>query len=421
MQSISSRQTIVSRAQLWSAWLGNLFEHYDTALFSFLSPCLAPLMFPNQIPIIALILTYGMIPLGMLVRPIGSLFFGYIGDFYGRKVALFWSLIGMSIVSAGIAFCPTFEQAGMLAPCLFAIGRLLQNFFAAGEIVGGGVFLLENAPEKKHDWLSGIYNASTIGGILLASAGVSVLYATGFHASAWRGLYLLGAVTGLFACFIRTRIPDVLANVSFSVVKGDWLRSLWLYRWPFLQIVFASGFSYATYSMALVVINGFLPLVSFVPESQISYLNTTLLVLDFFALPLFGLLACRIPREKLMLGAALGCAIFGIPLFWGLQGASWERIVFIRACLVLLGVAFSAPFYAWVQSLIPPHSRYTIISFGYAIGSQLLGSPTSSLTLWLFHKTGSVAGAALYWVIFAVCCSICLILSRSRSPKVVDV
>ena len=86
----------VTRPQLLSACLGNLFEHYDTALFGFLSPFLAPLFFPDQDPVTALILTFAMIPLGMLARPIGSLAFGYIGDVYGRANALFISLIGMS-------------------------------------------------------------------------------------------------------------------------------------------------------------------------------------------------------------------------------------------------------------------------------------------------------------------------------------
>src|ERR1700688_1495282 len=114
---------MTSRGQLWNACLGNLFEHYDTALFGFLSPFLAPLIFPKQEAITALILTYAIIPLGMLARPLGSLVFGYIGDMYGRKHALFLTLTGIALVSGGIAFIPTYVQAGMLAPLLFFLGR----------------------------------------------------------------------------------------------------------------------------------------------------------------------------------------------------------------------------------------------------------------------------------------------------------
>ena len=95
---------LTSRFQLWSACLGNLFEHYDTALFGFLSPFLAPLIFPEKDPMTALILTYAIIPLGMVARPIGSLVFGYIGDVYGRRHALFLTLAGMSLISGCITF-----------------------------------------------------------------------------------------------------------------------------------------------------------------------------------------------------------------------------------------------------------------------------------------------------------------------------
>src|SRR3990167_3553637 len=109
--------TTTSRKQLWNACLGNLFEHYDTALFGFLSPFLAPLIFPKQDPLVALILTYALIPIGMVVRPLGSLVFGLIGDIYGRRQALFLSLAGMSLVSDSIAFTPTYLQIGLLTPC----------------------------------------------------------------------------------------------------------------------------------------------------------------------------------------------------------------------------------------------------------------------------------------------------------------
>ena len=79
----------MSRLRFWSAWLGNLFEHYDSALFGFLSPFLAPLFFPKQEPLTALILTYAMIPLGMLARPIGSLYSAESAIAMDAKMRLF--------------------------------------------------------------------------------------------------------------------------------------------------------------------------------------------------------------------------------------------------------------------------------------------------------------------------------------------
>ena len=402
------------KIHLWSAFLGNLFEHYDTALFGLLSPFLSPLLFPGHEPLTALILTYAIIPLGMFARPFGSLVFGYIGDVYGRKQALFLTLAGMAIVSGGIALTP------LSFPLIFCLGRLLQNFFASGETMGGAIFLLENTPEKKHDLLSGLYNASTIGGILLASAGVSLLSAYDTVEPLWRLLYVAGCLTALFGCLIRRTLPTEAFSESppqFYNLK----QIFWTYRRPLFTIAISSGLSYASYSIALVLMNGFIPLVSTLTKAEMISLNTSLLALDFCALPLFGWLASKISREKMMLTASLCLSLGALPLFVALEGATLTTVIAIRMCFVLLGVAYSAPFHAFAQQLIPKAHRYAVISFGYAIGSQALGGPTTALSLWLYKSTGLAAAGALFIVVLAALnCFVLLFTLQNTSQKITN-
>ena len=348
-------QNSLNIKRLWSAGLGNLFEHYDTALFGFLSVFLAPLIFPEKDPVTALILTYAMIPLGMLARPLGALVFGYIGDQYGRKQALFLSLGGMAVISGCIAFTPTFAQVGIIAPIIFGLGRVLQNFLAAGETMGGAIFLLENVPEKKHDVFSGLYNATTIGGILFASAAVSLIGYYEVVDWGWRLLYIIGCLTAFFGFLIRSRLPDsTWESAKSSKVTGkesltNSLKMFWTHRKALAMVALGSGFAYANYSMALVLLNGFIPLVSTVTKVEMMSLNTALLVIDFLALPFFGWLSSKISREKVMLSATLGVVLTGIPLFMLLPTASLLGIFAIRLCFVFFGVAYFAPFHAWAQ------------------------------------------------------------------------
>ncbi len=374
----------------FSIFLGNLFEHYDTALFGFLSPFLAPLIFPQHDPLTALILTYAMIPLGMLARPLGSLFLGSIGDQYGREKALFISLLGMGIISLLIAFSPTYNEAGIFAPLFFCLGRVLQNFLAAGESMGGAIFLLENAPPKRHDLLSSFFSASTIGGYLLASFGVFFVHYANIPCG-WRMLYLFGSITALCGAFIRRSMKG-----SARVLEKK-KNPFWEYRIPFLLIVITSGFSYATYSIALVLMNGLIPLVTSFSKAEVIKLNTYLLIFDFAILPLFGWLASKVSREKWMLIVALVISFLSMPLITLLSGASFGMLVLLRVVFVVFGVAFFAPFHAWVQTLVPPHSRYRIISLGYAVGSQLFGGITTPLALWCFKKTGMIGSVSWYW------------------------
>ncbi len=401
----------MKKRQLLNTCLGNLFEHYDTALFAFLSPFLAPLIFPKHDPVVALILTYALIPLGMIARPLGSIVFGFIGDVYGRRQALFLSLAGMSAVSACIAFSPTYLQAGLLSPVLFCIGRVLQNFLASGESMGGAIFLLENSPPKHHDFLSSLYNSTTLGGYLLASLGVFTIGYYHVTDPGWRILYLLGSITALFGALMRIAPSTPPSSVTLSETLTRLKSLFWTYKKPLFFITICSGFAYATYSVALILMNGFVPLITNHTKTEIMKVNTYLLILDLCALPFFGWIASKVAREKLMIGACLGVALFSIPLFSLLQGATLTTVIFVRCVFVLLGVAFFAPFHAWAGGLVPSNYRYGVISLGYALGSQLIGSPTAALSLWCFQKTGNVSSIAWYWIVLSLATAITLYLT----------
>lgn len=400
---MTSRASSLSQ---WSMMLGNLFEHYDAALFSLLSPFLAPVFFPLQDPLTALILTYCIIPLGMIARPLGSLIFGYIGDTHGRKEALAFSLSGMAIVTGLMGFLPTYHQVGILAPILLCIGRIFQNFFTAGEVMGGAIYLLENSPESKKNIISSLYDSSKIAGVLLASAGVSILCTLNMIQDYWRLLYFSGCFTAVFVAFLRVKVtlsPFFVPSLRSSENSFRFiLKSCWNERQALIAIAVASGFSYASYTLSLVMMNGFVPLVSHVSKTEMMHLNTILLGIDLLLLPLFGILSNRFSREKMMMLSGLVAMISGFPLFWLLDGASLMTVITIRLLLVMIGVCFSAPFHAWSQTLVSASHRYTVISFGYALGSQILGAPTAAISLWLFQKTNWIFSAGCYWMILGL-------------------
>jgi MFS family permease len=377
--------------------IGNILEHYDNALFGLLAPFIASYFFEKSDPLTALILTYGMLPLGIVFRPIGSLFFGWIGDRYGRRLALCLSLLGMAFATVCMGCLPTYATAGIWAPSLLAACRIVQNFCAAGENVGGAIFLLEHTEGPQRNMLSSLYNATTIAGALIASVLVTVCSVHFSDTAFWRWLYWSGGITALIALPIRYQLTEseefLSARLGVQVKVREALSKNWK---PLIAVIGVAGFSYTTYSLPFTLMNGFVPLVTSVTQSQIVKVTTYLLILDMCTLPFFGYLASRIAKEKIMFFSALFTFCSSFPLFYLLHMDSLGIVIFIRTLIVLCGVAFTATYYSWIQELVPAQYRYTVLSSGHAIGSQLIGAPTSAVSLWLFQKTGFVGAPAFY-------------------------
>jgi len=387
-------------------FIGNFLEHYDNALFGLLAPFLAPLFFPQTDPFTALILTYGMLPLGFISRPLGALFFGWIGDRFSYNQALFCSLTGMAIVSISIGSLPLYKDIGVYAPLLLALGRMLQSFCSAGEISGGAIFVLESTPAAQKGFMSSLYDSSTVAGILVASGLVTLLSSYNVILDFWRYLYWLGGLTAVIGIYLRLVVSKTNEKFSESnSTSKNWLQILILHRGVLFKIILASGYSYTTYAMSFTLMNGFIPLITTFSKIEVMQINTFLLILDMLLLPCFGYLANKIGKDLLMFCGALCSTLSALPLFLSLENATLTNLLFIRLAIIMPGIAFSAPYYAWSLEKIPHPHRYLILAFGSAVGTQLVGTSSSSICLWLYQITDWSAAPAFYLmsVGFAAC------------------
>lgn len=379
--------------------IGNSLQHYSHALYCFLAPVLAPLFFPTHDPIVGLICAYALLPLGMIAEPLGALFFGKRGDQGGRAKTVAYTFFGMGTATLLIGCIPTHATIGWIAPLLLAILCMLQNFFAAGETTGGALVLLEQTERKKQGWQSSLFDASSILGILLASA------AAFLWADHWRILFMFGALPALIGFFLRRGpLPPR--------PEWDW-KDLWRNVSRIVSIALVIGYSYGNYYLVTSFFNGFLPLVAKVTAKETMGLNTLLMALDFLLLPLFGALTLWMDKERLMKRALLMGLICTLPCFLLLENAPFAVTVVVRLLLVIIGLAFSAPYHAWAMDQCPPHLRFTLSAIGFAIGGKVIGAPIPAVSLWLYHQTHWVGSAAIPVLIVGL--SAGLVLFRSRS------
>jgi MHS family proline/betaine transporter-like MFS transporter len=184
---------------------------------------------------------------------------------------------------------------------------------------------------------------------------------------------------------------------SIRIAKIHILKEIYAHRWAFLAIIFASGFSYTTYSLAFTFMNGYIPLVTTFTKVDVMKINTALLGLELILLPIFGLIANKFGKEKVMLLGVMILCVFALPLFAHLGSSSTLfSIVILRLVIVLAGLAFAAPYHAWAMEQVPVHGRATLLCLGYTLGSQLIGTPTASICIYAYKQTGWVGAPVLY-------------------------
>ncbi len=389
-------------SHLVAAIIGNLLEHFDHYLFIFLAPFFSSLFFHSNVsPLISLILTFAIMPLGLASRPFGALFFGKIGDEKGIEKALILSLSGMAATTFLIGLLPTYNKVGPLSFVLLTFLRLCQNFFAAGEVTGGALLALEKSPHHKRSFYSSLYDSSSVLGILLASIAVYLFAHFELILTKWRLLYFGSCLTAFFGIFLRhflknspSREPSLYTPI---------LSLIWKEKKCFFTLCLGIGFSYAIYHSTTTLINGYLPFISKLSQSEALATNTKILAFDLLLLPLFGWISTFFSFRKIMSFSLITVSIAAPFLFSLLFNANETRVFVVRIILVILGVGFSAPLYAWAYETAPSKGRYRFIALASVVGSQLFGGSSCVIGLWLYHLTHWSGAPGLFLSLIAFC------------------
>ncbi len=379
---------------------GSILELYDFAIYGILVPIMAPLFFPHTDSFVSIISSLGVLAIGFFARPIGAIYFGYIGDKKGRREALTLSLFGMSFATFGIGLLPTYQSIGPLAPVLLIVLRMIQGICVGGESTGASVFNLEHTKDTHLGVIGGIISASMISGVILAS--IVVYFTQRFIPNpdiSWRLPFLFGSLVGIVGFYIRSYLPET-PPFKKMVQTNAILRNplILLFQDNKLPLFYTFGIG-CLLGVAQLNLAGYftIHLSSFLGQAYDKALFINILILFIIYMPLLiymGYLSDKKGTAFIMKKGCLFIIVIAIPVYW-LLNTNHIVSIFLAQALYAMGVGMIVgPKAAYLYRLFPTAVRYSGISLGYSLGVALFGGMTPLLNTFAIKVTGSLLSPA---------------------------
>src|SRR5262249_50106642 len=187
--------------------LGFSLDLFDLFILLYVAPVVGALFFPSSFPTLSLAAVYASFAVTLLMRPVGSALFGHYADVHGRKGAMLIALIGVGVSTAAFGVLPTIAQAGVIAPVIFLVLRLVPGIFVGGVVASTHTIGTESAPPRWRGMMSGLIAGGGAGiGFLLASfiywIMSSVFPGDAFDVWGWRCMFFCGLLSSLLGWFI---------------------------------------------------------------------------------------------------------------------------------------------------------------------------------------------------------------------------
>jgi MHS family proline/betaine transporter-like MFS transporter len=393
-----------SRKAIFAAAIGNVLEWYDFGVYVFFASAIARNFFPPDKPAAALLSSFAVFGVGFLMRPLGGIIIGRLGDTRGRKAALMLTIMTMAFGTILVGVLPGYASIGIAAPALLVVARLIQGFSAGGEWGGSTAFMVEWSPHGQRGWYSSFQQASIALSLVLASGTgallSSIMSADTLNAWGWRVPFLFGIVLALIGAWLRRNIDETPA---YRAATQDTAQPT---ERGFQLALRAFGFT-IHWTVAFYILLSYMPtftrLHAGVSGSQALWSNTIGVLVLMVLIPLFGILSDRIGRRPLLLASCAFFSILTVPLFLViLSQPGFGVLVVIQALFGAAIALYSGAGPAAIAEMFRTIGRSTWMTPAYALAVAIFGGFAPFIATWLISATGSSLSPAYYVIAAAV-------------------
>lgn len=412
------------RKIILSSGIANVFEWYDYALFSHFAPIIGRKFFPDSDPKVSLLQAFLVFAIGYLMRPIGGIFFGIIGDKFGRKSALSTAVVCMSIPTAIIGLLPTYDNAGITATILMILARMIQGLSMGGTLTGSVSFIIEHSDKKYRGFIGSIPMSSICLGILLGSTIAyivqSCLSPEQFDSWGWRLPFLIGILVLFVGLYIRkytTETPLFKEIQDNGTIIKSPLKKVFSTHWfdMIISILINSTGSVVFYLQAVYFISYLKVNRGFIETDVGNLANTCYVVMAVITL-IAGWLSDVIGRRFIFIIFNLIIIItFSMGLMNIFETGSFYQVVIAQMVLAILAAAYIGPEPALQAEFYPTTIRNTALSLSYNTATSVFGGTTPFIVEMLVQKTGTVTSCTYYVIGCATVSLIALYFYKDRA------
>ena len=406
--------------------VANSFEWYDYALFGHFAPIIGQKFFPNTDPSISLLYTFLVFAVGYLMRPIGGIFFGVIGDRFGRRAALSASVICMAFPTAAIGFLPTYETAGIAATSMMILVRMLQGLSMGGALTGSISFVIEHT-EKNHRGFTSSFSMSSICvGILFGSL-VSYLIKSiftpeQFNSWAWRLPFLIGIFIFFAGIYIKkhtAETPLFLENKSYGKVEQRPLKFAFKHHWfDMLISILINGTGSVIFYVESIYLISYLKIHRGFGEDEVSNLVNICYIIMIIVTILGGWLSDKIGRRKIFVINLVIIILTSTFLLESFEFGNFSSIIIAQIIIAILAALYIGPEPALQAELYPTNIRSTALSVSYNTATSIFGG-TAPYIMESLVQNGNMGSGSIYIIVCAVFSLIALYFYVDRSQSLV--
>lgn len=405
-----------------TSYMGNCIEMYDYVLLGVLLPRLSG-VFIGDVTIKETFFfgLFAFMAAG-LARPLGGILFGHIGDKYGRKNALFLTLLGMSICSIGIAVLPSYSQIGYASTVFFMLFRIGQGLSMGGEGLGAAVYVLESMAKGEGKKISATYATSNgIGALLAISLSLLITHPI-FPEWSWKCLFLLGGAVAIMGFIIRRTLPDTPefehSKESKELSKMPIRNLLASFKSQILLGVLYVGIGSALSFVGYAFLNMYLQKV--VGLSQSLALSYALFSMAFGTSSVF-ILSRFLKKYKLQSVMRTGCyfvIVASYPMMYFLKGFGAFGIITSIVLLSLMTACIVSVIPLYLSSLFPTHLRYSGACFTANLAAAIIGNAYPLYAFWIMDVTDNRCSPAFLLIALSISFFICSHLVNRSSHKI---